>query len=257
VVALSLVDPRGREPERRDVVADRLQVLGVAVEPRLVPAERAVARVVADEFQQAMEGLVGGTERQEVAVGQRPDELRALVREVRLVEDDELGGLLVGKPLERPVIYRVARRQVVEVAAALGGFERVVGGRLDPVAGGGLDLVDRPVGGLGEQPNPGGAPSVAGGDDGPFVLEIPPKVPDAAPPPVREQDLRVAGEAVDVVPHRARRDTAFLGVDGADAADREAVALVAVGHAERVAGDARQVGGVSQLLEGHVVADLL
>ena len=74
---------------------------------------------------------------------------------------------------------------------------------------------------------------------------------------VGESRLQHPDAAVDVVAHRAGRDTALLSVDTGDAAHWEAVALVAVRHAERVLLDARQMSGVLELGERQVVAYLV
>ena len=60
--------------------------------------------------------------------------------------------------------------------------------------------------------------------------------------------------AVDVVADAARGDGPLVGVDGRDAADREPVAPVDVGHRERMADDAGQMGDVRHLLQRGVVA---
>jgi hypothetical protein len=55
--------------------------------------------------------------------------------------------------------------------------------------------------------------------------------------------------AVDVEADAPRRDDAGVGPEGGHSADREAVAPVAVGHAEGGADDAGQAGDVGDLLE--------
>jgi len=74
----------------------------------------------------------------------------------------------------------------------------------------------------------------------------------AALEPARQQ----AHAAVDVVAHAAGRQHALVGVEGGHPADREAVAPVDVGHRDRVAQDAGQVGDVDHLLGAAVLADV-
>ena len=61
--------------------------------------------------------------------------------------------------------------------------------------------------------------------------------------------------AVDVVADAAGADDAVLDVGGDDAADREPVALVDVGHRERRLDDAREGRAVRHLLQRRVTAD--
>ena len=68
---------------------------------------------------------------------------------------------------------------------------------------------------------------------------------------VIQREIRTdqAHAAVDVEPDAARRDhAAFVHIHGCDAADRKAVAAVAVSHAQRVARDAWQGRDVADLL---------
>ena len=63
--------------------------------------------------------------------------------------------------------------------------------------------------------------------------------------------------AIYIVADCSGRYTAVFGVDTRDAADREPIALVAVGHTDRVLFDARKMRRVPQLFEGSVLDDLL
>jgi hypothetical protein len=65
----------------------------------------------------------------------------------------------------------------------------------------------------------------------------------------RERAREQAHAAVDVVADAARRDHPAVGVEGGDAADREAVPPVDVGHGDRGADDPRQAGDVGDLGE--------
>ena len=74
---------------------------------------------------------------------------------------------------------------------------------------------------------------------------------------LRERQREQADAAVDVVADAAGRDDAVGQRGGGDAADREAVALVDVGHRQGGLDDARQRGDVHELLERPVAPNRL
>ena len=71
----------------------------------------------------------------------------------------------------------------------------------------------------------------------------------------RERRGEQADAAVDVVAHAAGRDDSVRGLGRRQAADREAVALVDVGHRQARLDDPRQRGDVLELLERVVGSD--
>src|SRR5690606_21076990 len=77
---------------------------------------------------------------------------------------------------------------------------------------------------------------------------------DVIDPETRREE---ADTAIDVVADAARGDHSLVDVERRDAADREAVAPMDVGHADRRPDDPRKTGDVRDLLDRSVVADVL
>jgi hypothetical protein len=72
---------------------------------------------------------------------------------------------------------------------------------------------------------------------------------------VCHRERQQAHAAVDVVPNAAGRDHPVGLGSGGHATDREAVALVDVGHGQRCVDDPGQRGHVGQLLQRAIAAD--